>query len=33
MDVSVIFATYNRADILKDVFEAWKEVDKATKYS
>ncbi len=31
--VSVIFATHNRADILPAVFDAWREVDKVTKYS
>lgn len=33
MNVSVIFATYNRADILRDVFTKWKEVDRYTQYS
>ena len=33
MDVTVIFATYNRADILEKVFYAWKEVDQCTRYS
>lgn len=33
MDVSVIFATHNRADILNDVFNAWRAVDRATVYS
>lgn len=32
MDVSVIFATHNRQDVLNDVFDAWREVDKVTKY-
>lgn len=32
MDVTVIFATYNRSDILREVFQAWKEVDQCTKY-
>lgn len=33
MDVSVIFATHNRQDVLGDVFEAWRKVDAVTKYS
>lgn len=33
MNVSIIFATYNRANILKQVFDKWKEVDAYTKYS
>lgn len=33
MDVSVIFATYNRQEILEEVFQAWREVDQATKYT
>ncbi len=33
MDVSVIFATYNRQEILDEVFQAWREVDKVTKYT
>lgn len=33
MNVSVIFATYNRSDVIRDVLESWKKVDKATKYS
>lgn len=33
MNVSVIFATYNRENILESVFEKWKEVDAYTKYS
>ena len=33
MDVSVIFATHNRADILPEVFEAWRQVDSVTRYS
>lgn len=33
MDVSVIFATHNRADILNAVFDAWRAVDRATMYS
>lgn len=32
MDVSVIFATYNRSDVLEDVLNRWREVQKATKY-
>jgi len=30
--VSVIFATYNRADIIDNVLNAWDEVNKNTKY-
>lgn len=33
MDVSVIFATYNRGDVLEQVFERWREVQRCTKYS
>lgn len=33
MNVSVIFATYNRSDVIRDVLERWKKVDKATKYT
>ena len=33
VNVSVIFATHNRADILPAVFDAWREVDRVTKYS
>lgn len=33
VDVSVIFATHNREDVLSEVFEAWRKVDKVTKYS
>ena len=33
INVSVIFATHNRADILPAVFDAWREVDKVTEYS
>lgn len=33
MNVSVIFATHNREDVLGKVFEAWKKVNAATKYS
>lgn len=33
MDVSVIFATHNREDVLEQVFEAWRAVDKQTEYS
>ena len=33
MDVSVIFATYNRGNILEAVFDAWRKVDTVTKYS
>lgn len=32
MDVSVIFATHNRADVIGDVLDAWREVQKNTKY-
>lgn len=32
MDISVIFATHNREDVLEQVFEAWRKVDKETKY-
>lgn len=32
MDVSVIFATHNREDVLNQVFEAWRKVDKFTEY-
>lgn len=32
MDVSVIFATHNREDVLKSVFEAWRVVERVTKY-
>ena len=32
MDVSVIFATYNREDVLEQVFEAWRKVNEVTKY-
>lgn len=32
MDVSVIFATYNREDVLDRVFAAWRQVDLKTKY-
>ncbi len=33
MNVSVIFATYNRSDVIREVLERWKKVDKATKYT
>lgn len=33
MDVSVIFATHNREDVLGQVFDAWRRVDKVTKYA
>lgn len=33
MDVSVIFATYNRSDILESVFESWRVVQAHTKYT
>lgn len=33
INVSVIFATYNRADIIADVLKQWVKVDKNTKYS
>lgn len=32
MDVSVVFATHNRVDIIGDVLNAWREVDKNTNY-
>lgn len=32
MDVSVIFATHNREDVLQLVFDAWRKVDAVTKY-
>ena len=32
MDVSVIFATHNRADIIGQVLGAWRVVDSVTKY-
>lgn len=32
MDVSVILATHNRADIIGEVLNAWREVDRNTKY-
>lgn len=32
MDVSVIFATHNRVDIIGKVLNAWREVQKYTKY-
>ena len=32
MDVSVIFATHNRADVIGDVLNTWREVHKSTKY-
>ncbi|MDE7310515.1 MAG: glycosyltransferase [Eubacterium sp.] len=31
-DVSVIFATHNREDVLEQVFDAWRKTDRATKY-
>lgn len=33
MDVSVIFATHNREDVLEAVFDAWRRVNEITKYS
>lgn len=33
MDVSVIFAIYNRGDILESVFESWRVVQVHTKYT
>lgn len=33
MNVSVIFATYNRSEIIEDVLSAWLVCDKKTKYS
>lgn len=33
MDVSIIFATHNRQDVLGAVFDAWRKVDKVTKYT
>lgn len=33
VQVSVIFATYNRADIISDVLKAWELVNQKTKYS
>lgn len=32
MDVSVIFATYNRSDVLEAVLEAWRNVQAVTRY-
>lgn len=32
MDVSVIFATHNRADVIADVLNAWRVVQRNTKY-
>lgn len=32
MDVSVIFATHNRADVIADVLNAWRKVQKNTIY-
>jgi glycosyltransferase involved in cell wall biosynthesis len=32
MDVSVLIPTYNRASLLPKVLDAWREVDKATRY-
>lgn len=32
MDVSVIFATYNRSDVIESVLNKWREVQQATKY-
>lgn len=32
MDVSVIFATYNRSDVLEDVLNKWREVKAVSKY-
>lgn len=32
MDVSVIFATHNRADVIENVLNAWREVQKNTVY-
>ena len=31
--VSVIFATYNRCDVIRQVLQQWEKVDKTTKYS
>lgn len=33
MDVSVIFATYNRSDVLGAVLDAWRDVQSVTKYA
>ena len=33
VNVSVIFATYNRSDIIQKVLDNWKKIDKKTKYS
>lgn len=33
INVSVIFATYNRASIITDVLNQWLEVDRSTKYT
>ncbi|MBR3834610.1 MAG: glycosyltransferase [Lachnospiraceae bacterium] len=33
INVSVIFATYNRSDVIEDVLKKWREVDKNTRYS
>lgn len=32
MDVSIIFATHNRADVIGDVLNTWREVQRNTKY-
>lgn len=32
MDVSVIFATYNREDVINDVLDRWRKVKDKTKY-
>ncbi len=33
LNVSVIFATYNRSDVIRDVLNTWRQVHKNTKYS
>lgn len=33
LNVSVIFATYNRSDVIRDVLNTWREVHKNTRYS
>ncbi len=32
MDVSVVIPTYNRASLLTKLLDAWREVEKVTKY-
>lgn len=32
MDISVIFATHNRSDVIGDVLNAWRDVQKSTRY-